>query len=41
MVLGETIGPFSGFGAYVVTGNTVLLCEREIATCDALLAQVQ
>ena len=34
-------GSFSGYGDYVIAGNAILLCEFEISTCEALLAQVK
>ena len=34
-------GSFTGYGAYVIAGNAVLMCELELATCEALLDQLE
>lgn len=30
-----------GYDAYVIVGNTVMMCELNIATCDALISQLK
>ncbi|MDA1280761.1 MAG: hypothetical protein O3B95_12130 [Chloroflexi bacterium] len=33
-------GSFSAYAAYVVIGNTIVMCEIERSNCDALIAQI-